>query len=305
MNLSPENQTSLYGLKKEFNELMRIYNTNFFPNKILLSGPKGIGKCTLSYHFINFVLSLKEENSYDTDNNKINSNNKSFKLIQNKTNPNFSLIDVLPEKKNIDISQIRNLINYLNKSSFNDKPRFILIDNIDLLNLNSTNALLKIIEEPSENVFFILINNNKQILPTLKSRCLNFNISLSHNDTLEICNQLFKKNIFEMINKDLLGYYFTPGKLNDLINFFEENSIDSKNLDLKNFLSLIIDNSYYKKKSLSKNIIYSCIELFLSKKISKGFIFYDYFIKQIDNVKRYNLDEESFFFEFKHKMLNE
>ena len=305
MNLSPENQTSLYGLKKEFNELMRIYNTNFFPNKILLSGPKGIGKCTLSYHFINFVLSLKEENSYDTDNNKINSNNKSFKLIQNKTNPNFSLIDVLPEKKNIDISQIRNLINYLNKSSFNDKPRFILIDNIDLLNLNSTNALLKIIEEPSENVFFILINNNKQILPTLKSRCLNFNISLSHNDTLEICNQLFKKNIFEMINKDLLGYYFTPGKLNDLINFFEENSIDSKNLDLKNFLSLIIDNSYYKKKSLSKNIIYSCIELFLSKKISKGFIFYDYFIKQIDNVKRYNLDEESFFLEFKHKMLNE
>ena len=305
MNLSPENQTSLYGLKKEFNELIRIYNTNFFPNKILLSGPKGIGKCTLSYHFINFVLSLKEENSYDTDNNKINSNNKSFKLIQNKTNPNFSLIDVLPEKKNIDISQIRNLINYLNKSSFNDKPRFILIDNIDLLNSNSTNALLKIIEEPSENVFFILINNNKQILPTLKSRCLNFNISLSHNDTLEICNQLFKKNIFEMINKDLLGYYFTPGKLNDLINFFEENSIDSKNLDLKNFLSLIIDNSYYKKKSLSKNIIYSCIELFLSKKISKGFIFYDYFIKQIDNVKRYNLDEESFFFEFKHKMLNE
>ena len=305
MNLSPENQTSLYGLKKEFNELIRIYNTNFFPNKILLSGPKGIGKCTLSYHFINFVLSLKEENSYDTDNNKINSNNKSFKLIQNKTNPNFSLIDVLPEKKNIDISQIRNLINYLNKSSFNDKPRFILIDNIDLLNSNSTNALLKIIEEPSENVFFILINNNKQILPTLKSRCLNFNISLSHNDTLEICNQLFKKNIFEMINKDLLGYYFTPGKLNDLINFFEENSIDSKNLDLKNFLSLIIDNSYYKKKSLSKNIIYSCIELFLSKKISKGFIFYDYFIKQIDNIKRYNLDEESFFFEFKHKMLNE
>ena len=304
MNLSPENQTSLYGLKKEFNELIRIYNTNFFPNKILLSGPKGIGKCTLSYHFINFVLSLKEENSYDTDNNKINSNNKSFKLIQNKTNPNFSLIDVLPEKKNIDISQIRNLINYLNKSSFNDKPRFILIDNIDLLNSNSTNALLKIIEEPSENVFFILINNNKQILPTLKSRCLNFNISLSHNDTLEICNQLFKKNIFEMINKDLLGYYFTPGKLNDLINFFEENSIDSKNLDLKNFLSLIIDNSYYKKKSLSKNIIYSCIELFLSKKISKGFIFYDYFIKQIDNVKRYNLDEESFFFEFKHKILN-
>ncbi len=36
------------------------------------------------------------------------------------------------EKKNIDIAQIRNMITNLNKSSFNSKPRFILIDNIEL-----------------------------------------------------------------------------------------------------------------------------------------------------------------------------
>ena len=66
------------------------------------------------------------------------------------------------KKKNIDIDQIRELIINLNKSSFNNKKRFVLIDNIELLNLNSVNALLKVLEEPNENINFILINNNKK-----------------------------------------------------------------------------------------------------------------------------------------------
>ena len=65
-------------------------------------------------------------------------------------------------KKSIDINQIRELINNLNKSSFNSKERFVLIDNIEYLNVNSINALLKVIEEPNENIHFILINNHKK-----------------------------------------------------------------------------------------------------------------------------------------------
>ena len=38
-------------------------------------------------------------------------------------------------KKTIDINQVRNLIQNLNKSSFNEKPRFVLIDNLEYLNL--------------------------------------------------------------------------------------------------------------------------------------------------------------------------
>ena len=47
------------------------------------------------------------------------------------------------------------MINYTNKSTFNNMARFILIDNVENLNKNSVNALLKIIEEPNENIFFI------------------------------------------------------------------------------------------------------------------------------------------------------
>ena len=72
-------------------------------------------------------------------------------------NSNYDVkIDINPDKKSIEISQIRNLINNMNKSSFNSKPRFVLIDNIEYLNLNSINALLKILEEPSQNIFFFI-----------------------------------------------------------------------------------------------------------------------------------------------------
>ena len=69
----------------------------------------------------------------------INVENRSYKLIQNNCHPNFYLIDLIDEKKNIDVSQIREMIMYTNKSNFNDKPRFILDKNIRLAVLGIRN----------------------------------------------------------------------------------------------------------------------------------------------------------------------
>ena len=157
-------------------------------------------------------MSKNEKFCYELSNNLINTENKSFKLIQNGTNPNFILIDVLEDKKSIDINQVRNLINNLQKSSFNESPRFVLIDNIENLNLNSINAFLKILEEPTKNTYFILIHNNKKITPTLLSRCLNFKVNLSNKEIISVSNQLLEVNVKDLINNDLLDYYFTPGK---------------------------------------------------------------------------------------------
>ena len=110
MNLNPSTQINLFEHKEIFNQLYKLYKNDNLPNKILLSGEKGIGKSTLAYHLINFVLSENEKHPYDYENNIINSDNKSYKLIQNQSNPNFQLIDVLEDKKNIDINQIRELI---------------------------------------------------------------------------------------------------------------------------------------------------------------------------------------------------
>ena len=308
MNFNPSTQKKLYEHNEIFLLLLNLYKRDKLPNKILLSGEKGIGKSTLSYHLINFILSENEEHSYDFKNNKINSENKSYKLIQNKSNPNFYLIDVTDDKKNIDIDQIRVLIAKLNKSSFNEKKRFVLIDNIELLNINSVNALLKILEEPNENINFLLINNNKRVLPTLKSRCLNFKVSLTKDQSIRIVNQLLKEDMSNIINNELFDNYVTPGKLFKLIKLSEEYNLDLVNLGLNSTLKTLIQDKFYKKDKSINEILYSFIELYFRKNISIKNInllkSYHYFLEKINNTKIYNLDEETLFMEFEDKLLN-
>ncbi|MDB9936576.1 AAA family ATPase [Candidatus Pelagibacter sp.] len=312
MNLKPSQNTQLYGMNFFFDEISSLYNRKKMPNKILLSGKKGLGKSTLAYHIVNYILSKSEDFKYDLDNLTINKENRSFKLLQNNSHPNFYLIDLFNDKKNIDVAQIREMITYTNKSTFNNMSRFILIDNIENLNKNSINALLKIIEEPNENIFFILIyNNEKYILPTLKSRCLTFKINFTFNQSMHISNQILNKNIFDLINYDLINYYNTPGEIVNLINFSIEKNIDLKDYTLVNFLNLLIDNSYYKKDKFIKNLLINFIELFFLKeyKLNKSnnslISLYHNFISKINNTEKFNLDEESLFLEFKLKLLNE
>lgn len=308
MNLEPSSQLNLFSHKEEFQKLINLYKYNNLPNKILFSGEKGIGKCTLAYHLINYILSSNEDFIYDLDNLKIIPDNKSFKLVQNKSNPNFILVDIQEEKKNIDISQIRNLILTLNKSSFNTKPRFVLIDNIELLNINAVNALLKILEEPNDNINFILINNNKRILPTLKSRCLNFKIQLTSKQSIEIANKILNNNYNEFLNEDLVNNYSTPGEILNLIDFANKNDIDLIETNLKDFIKKIIMEKLYKKNNSIKNLIYSLMEFYFRKNVSvtniKLINSYNYFLKKIENTKTFNLDEETLFMEFEDSILN-
>ena len=207
MNLSPINQTNLFSLDNYLLEFVELYKKKKLPTKILLSGDKGLGKSTLAFHLVNYILSINEEYPYIIKESKINPDNKSYKLVINGSNPNLLLVDTLSEKKNIDINQIRELINNLNKSSFNNKERFIIIDNIETLNISSINALLKVLEEPPSNTYFILINNDRFILPTLKSRCINFRISLDHKTSISVINKILDNDIMKFINKDLINYY--------------------------------------------------------------------------------------------------
>ena len=308
MNLNPKNQLILYGHNFVFSNFIELYKDQKLPNKILLSGEKGIGKSTLAYHVINYILSIDEDYSYDVKNFKINPKNTSFKLILNKSNPNFISIDINDDKKSIDISQIRNLISILNKSSFNKKPRLVLIDNIELLNLNSVNALLKILEEPNDNINFILINNNKKILPTLKSRCLNYNIHLTSNQSIDIANKLLNKNCLDLIHGQIINYYSTPGSILNLLNFANKNDFDLKKINLKDFIKKIIVDKKYKKDQLIKYLLYSLIEIYFRKNVSvkniKLLRIQNYFLKKLKNTRIFNLDDETLLMEFEDKVLN-
>ena len=167
---------------------------------------------------------------------------------------------------------------------------------------------MKILEEPNENINFILINNNKRVLPTLKSRCLNFKIFLTKNQSIRVVNQLINDDINNIINNELIDNYTTPGKLFKLIELSEKYNLDLLNFDLITTIKTIIRDKIYKKDKSIIEIIYSFIELYFRTNISIKNInlihSYQYFLKKINNTKIYNLDEETLFMEFEDKILN-
>ena len=65
MKKKPSIQKKLFCHKFLIEELIKLETSNKLPNKIILSGQKGVGKATLAYHLINFVLSKNEDYSYN------------------------------------------------------------------------------------------------------------------------------------------------------------------------------------------------------------------------------------------------
>ena len=311
LELKSNNQKQLYNYSNSFLNAADLYDNKKLPNKIIFSGAKGIGKATFAYHLINYIFSKDEKFKYNIKNFEINDSNRSYNLIVNNFHPNFHLIDLKDDKKVIEISQIREMINYSNKSAFNNRERIILIDNVENLNLNSSSALLKIIEEPNENVFFILIfDNSKRIIETLKSRCLKFNFFLSLDECIDAANKIIQQNIYDIVNKDLINCYNTVGDFIHLINFSISSKLNISNRDLKSLLINVIDEKYYKKDSYIKDNIYKYIEFYflklinLNKSQNQIYLLYENFIKKIYYLKKFNLDEEAFFIELKTKILN-
>ena len=311
MNIKFKKQLKLYGYKNVFDELIKIHQNGKFPNKILFSGKSGTGKATFASHLTNYFLSLDEEKKYDIFENKINENNKSFKFTLDNCHPNFFKIDLKEDKKNIEISQIREMINFINKTSFDNKNRIILINKVELLNANSANALLKNIEEPNDKVFFFLIHNNeKKIIQTLKSRCIEFKLRLNKENIKTIVNSFFDENVYELISKDFENYFDSPSICINFITFCKKNDLNFKEITIEEFIKYLISFNIYKKDNFIKNNIKYYVELFFMKKtkeISNNEIFnlISYFNKKFNLFVKYNLDLESYFLEFRSKLLNE
>jgi DNA polymerase-3 subunit delta' len=183
----------------------------------------------------------------------------------------------------------------------------VLIDNIELMNVNSVNALLKFLEEPNANINFILINNNKQILPTLKSRCINFKVFLSFKQSIDIINNIITADVYDMINEELIDNYITPGRLFQILRISNEYNIDLKKTNLKKLLIVLIKDKIYKKDKYLNEIFYYFVESFFRKNLTINNIslhnFYSYFMNKIKDNKIYNLDEESLLMELEEKVL--
>ncbi len=126
----------------------KIFETFLLTNNIvgsyLFVGPSGIGKAFFAKELASKILNI--QNLY--------------------RHPDFKL-------HNADsggVEEIRGLIEWLTQKPFVARCKIALIDNAEGLNLESSNALLKSIEESRENTLIFLISSQK-LLPTIESRC--------------------------------------------------------------------------------------------------------------------------------------
>ena len=293
--MKPNEQLKLLCYQDVFNHLAELYVNNNIPNKILFSGKKGIGKATFAYHFINYILSQNEEDSYNKENNIINANNRSHNLLLNGTHPNFHLIEKKKDKKIIEIQQIREINKFINQSSLNDKLKIVLIDDLEYLTNSASNSLLKAIEEPNKNVQFILIyDNSKFILETLKSRCIEFNFFLKEKQIFTVLNNYFGEDIENQIPTDFKGKYLSPVEYINLISLCNKLNLDFSNLEIDKLIKEIISNNF--NNNTIKELDFKLyLEIFLHKKCKninnlKYFNFTNKFNKKFSDAMKYNLD---------------
>ncbi len=305
------NETSkLFGHKTLFGNLIYLDQIEKLPNKILLNGPKGIGKKIFVNHLLNYLYSKNNKQFYDLKNNEYKINNNLSLLISNNSHPNIFKIQKKKDKKIIDIDQIREMIQFTNQTSFNNERKFIIIEDINLLGINSANALLKSIEEPNDKTHYILINNSEyKILDTIKSRCLEFKLNLMNSVAIEIVNYYFNSDKYIDINLDFINNYNSPSFLISLVNFLENNDLSVKECNIEDLLAYIIRNKLYSSDEFIKEYLNLFIELFFYKNINNSknisFKIKKYFYLKLSFVKKYNLDFESFFLEFNDKLLSE
>lgn len=206
---------------------------------------------------------LVESNNYEDVMNSV------FKLFLEKKmifniddiENNISVRILRPIDNLIDKDQILNLQEFLATMSFDGYYKLFFILNAGLMNEQSVNKLLKVLEEPNEKVVgFLISDNSNELLPTLISRCqiLKNDIDASNVEVDEdIFNNLCKFKNFNF--EDYIKFKVVVSKLDKVV---------INNLFLKYLAYLDNENDifYLKVNAFLNNIRYNVnIDLALDK----------------------------------------
>ena len=168
------------------------FASNRLPQCWLLAGDMGIGKASFAWLIAKFLLTTKYQPAdlkIDLNESSINSilepqsGSTLNRIISGSEQRVYIVRRGYNEKrktffKNISIEDVRKLQSYCSLSIADGGKRIIIIDTADDLNKSSSNALLKLLEEPPKNTIFLLISHQPNILlPTIKSRCQKLSFS--------------------------------------------------------------------------------------------------------------------------------
>jgi DNA polymerase-3 subunit delta' len=166
------NFDAFIGNRKIIDRLRRKLREARFPHGLIFSGPDGVGKHTCA------LMIAKALNCLNAPPGDFCGECAACRKIESGSHPDVVTVSVDDEATQIKIAQIRQLLNTLELQPLEGRNKIFIIDPADLLNAEAANALLKGLEEPPENSFFILVTVNvHELLLTVRSRCQVYNFT--------------------------------------------------------------------------------------------------------------------------------
>lgn len=174
-------ETALVGHTAVTAQLAGLLGQGRFPHAVLLHGPRGIGKTTLAHALAARLICGPAPSSSEADMFAAPQENAAptweadhtaaawHQLLAGSC-PDFYHVAVPEKKKSIGIDQIRELLKDLKRSA--DTARVTLVSPLEAMTPEAANALLKVLEEPRQGIYFILVSHMLSgVLPTIRSRC--------------------------------------------------------------------------------------------------------------------------------------
>lgn len=137
------------------------------PHALLVTGPGGLGKLRFAQCLAARVFCQQAVGDQPACGSCGN-----CRLIAADSHPDLLLVTVEPEKTQIAVQQIRDLIGHLGMKSYRGGAKVALVYPADAMNVNSANSLLKTLEEPTDSTLLVLVTSRPGRLPaTILSRC--------------------------------------------------------------------------------------------------------------------------------------
>ena len=184
-------------------EVLSVFEKEVKQNKIsasyLFYGDKRVNLLFYALEFSKMVMTKDIEDEEEK---------KSIeKRIENLQHSDIEVIN--RKNENIKIDEVRELIYDAIESAYSSPKKIFILCGIENLRKESSNALLKILEEPPKDVYFILLARSLNIIPTIKSRTIKFHLEGASNEELGVSKEI---------------YYFFDGNENN-IKRYKENGI--------------------------------------------------------------------------------
>lgn len=108
----------------------------------------------------------------------INGNKDDLRLINDEAHGQVQIIKGSGASGQIKVESVRAINDNVNFSSLGGEKRVVIIQNCENFNTSSANALLKNLEEPKDDITYILTTTDtSKILSTIRSRCQMYSLS--------------------------------------------------------------------------------------------------------------------------------